>query len=118
MEVVGPGPARQLRGALFEYRGPSDPGRIHQLFAGQNKIGRSPDRDVVIPDDPKVSGEHGFLMLTGDQAKFMDASTNGSFVDGVAVHGDSAILSTGSVLQLGDVRLVFLMVPSSALGGR
>ena len=118
MEVVGPGPSRQLRGALFEYRGPNDPGRIHQLFSGQNKLGRSPDRDVVISDDPKVSLEHGFLMLTGDQARFMDTSTNGSFVDGVAVHTESAVLSPGSVLQLGDVRLVFVMVPSSALGGR
>ena len=93
-------------------------GRIHPLYAGPNKLGRAPDRDVVIDNDPKVSGEHGVLMVIGDQGKFIDGSTNGSFVDGVAVHGDSAVLVQGSVVQVGDVRLVFALVPTSALGGR
>ena len=118
IEVVGPEPSRQLRGALFEYRGATDVGRIHPLYAGQNKVGRSPCRDVVIGNDPKVSGEHGYLMLNGDQGKFMDTSTNGSFVDGVAVHNEWAVLAQGSVVQVGDVRLVFALVPTSALGGR
>ena len=119
IEGVSPAAAAQIRAALFEYRSVSDAGKIHPLRAGQNKIGRSPDRDVVIEGDSKISGEHAFLTLMGDVAKFVDGcSTNGSIVDGVVVHGDSATLKSGSIIILGDVRLVFLLVPISTFGVR
>lgn len=111
------GPVRQVRGALFEYRSPSDPGRIHPLHVGRNKIGRGAESDVVL-EDGRVSSEHGFLMIVGDRATFMDVSTNGSIVDGRPVHGEVRELNPGSVLTLGGARLVFVLVPQAALEAR
>lgn len=118
IESGGPAPqVHQVRGALFEYRSPADPGRIHPLHAGRNKIGRTAESDVVL-EDGRVSSEHGFLMIVGDRATFMDVSTNGSIVDGRPVHGEVRELNPGSVLTLGGARLVFVLVPQAALEAR
>jgi hypothetical protein len=118
IEHPGAGPSIQVRGALFEYRAPEDAGRIHPIRNGQNRLGRAPDRDIVIDGDPKISGEHGFILIAGDQATFVDnGSTNGSVVDGTRMRAGIAPLQSGSILVLGDVRLVFFLVPSTVLHG-
>ena len=48
-------------------------------------IGRAPDNMIVI-DDPSVSGRHAQLQLTGDSCRLKDLeSTNGTRVNGVPV---------------------------------
>ena len=106
-------PSQQVRGVLVEYRSPADAGRVHALVAGRNKLGRDDDRDVVLEDE-RVSGEHAFISIADDRARFVDASSNGSMVDGQRVFGDAVDLTSGAVLTLGGTRLVFLLVPVSA----
>ncbi|MES2644220.1 MAG: FHA domain-containing protein [Myxococcota bacterium] len=112
IESTGPAAASpQIRGVLIEHRGPSDPGRVHPLRAGRNKIGRGPECDVSV-DDGRVSGDHGFLFIKPDRATFIDHSTNGSVLDGQAIHGEQVDVRHGSVLQLGGSRLVLLLIPN------
>ena len=63
-------------------------GVIYHLLGGQIRLGRAPDRnDVVLGDDPAISGSHAILWRRPDGAyDLMDmGSTNGSFVNGEPV---------------------------------
>jgi hypothetical protein len=118
--IVNPGPGGTapgalVRGALFEYRGANDPGRVHPVRAGRNVLGRDASCDIVI-DDGRVSGQHAYLFLRAEDASFMDVSTNGSHVDGRVINGEQVTLQHGSVIELGDSRLVLAMIPESLLG--
>jgi len=106
-----------LRGALFEYRGPTDPGRVHPLRAGRNVLGRDSGCDVVI-DDGRVSGQHAFLFIRAEDASFIDVSSNGSVVDGSVVHGEQVVLRNHAVLTLGGTTLVLVIVPEQLLSRR
>jgi hypothetical protein len=104
-------PSAQVRGALLEPRY----GRLHPLRIGRNTIGRDPDQDVVV-EDGRVSGRHGFLFIKeSGEASFMDVSTNGSVVNGAALHGEVAELEHGAVLKLGGAALILLLVPPQVL---
>ncbi len=106
-----------IRGALFEYRGPTDPGRVHPLRAGRNTLGRNSDCDVVL-EDGRVSGQHAFLFVRAEDASFMDVSSNGSIVNGAAVHGEQVILQNHAVLNLGGTTLVLVVIPEPVLARR
>ena len=106
-----------IRGALFEYRGPTDPGRVHPLRAGRNVLGRDAGCDVVI-DDGRVSGQHAFLFIRTEDASYMDVSSNGSIANGSVVHGGQVILQNNAVLTLGGTTLVLVIVPESLLSRR
>lgn len=104
-------PSAQVRGALLDPRY----GRLHALRLGRNTVGRDPDQDVQV-EDGRVSGRHGFLFIKeSGEASFMDVSTNGSVVNGVALHGEVAELSHGAVLKLGGAALIVLLVPPQTL---
>ncbi|MCK6525988.1 FHA domain-containing protein, partial [Myxococcota bacterium] len=106
-----PAQSAQVRGALLDPRY----GRLHALRAGRNTVGRDPDQDVQV-EDGRVSGRHGFLFIKeSGEASFMDVSTNGSVVNGVALHGEVAELAHGAVLRLGGASLILLLVPAQAL---
>jgi pSer/pThr/pTyr-binding forkhead associated (FHA) protein len=106
-----------IRGALFEYRGPTDAGRVHALRAGRNTLGRNADCDVVL-EDGRVSGQHAFLFVRAEDASFMDVSSNGSIVNGAVVHGEQVILQNHAVLNLGGTTLVLVVVPEPVLARR
>ncbi len=106
-----------IRGALFEYRGPTDPGRVHPLRAGRNVLGRNPECDVVI-DDGRVSGQHAFLFIRAEDASFIDVSSNGSVVNGSVVHGEQVVLQNHAVITLGGTTLVLVIVPEQLLARR
>jgi hypothetical protein len=109
----GAAPGR-IRGALFEYRGPTDPGRVHPLRVGRNVLGRNPECDVVI-DDGHVSGQHAFLFVRAEEASYMDVSSNGSIVDGAVVHGEQVLLRNQAVITVGGATLVLVIIPESLL---
>lgn len=109
-----PAAAGLVRGALFEYRGPTDPGRVHPLRAGRNVLGRNPDCDVMI-DDGRVSGQHAFLFIRAEDASFIDVSSNGSIVNGAVIHGEQIVLQNQSVITLGGTTLVLVIVPEQLL---
>ncbi|HEX8819567.1 MAG TPA: FHA domain-containing protein [Archangium sp.] len=106
-----------IRGALFEYRGPTDPGRVHPLRSGRNVLGRDAGCDVVV-DDGRVSGQHAFLFIRAEDASYMDVSSNGSIVNGSVVHGEQIILQNHAVLTLGGTTLVLVIVPEPLLSRR
>jgi pSer/pThr/pTyr-binding forkhead associated (FHA) protein len=112
-----PAAAGLVRGALFEYRGPGDPGRVHPLRAGRNVLGRNADCDVMI-DDGRVSGQHAFLFIRAEDASFIDVSSNGSIVNGAVVHGEQIVLQNQAVITLGGTTLVLVIVPEQLLSRR
>lgn len=119
VETSNEGAAAQgrIRGALFEYRGPTDPGRVHPLRVGRNVLGRNPDCDVII-DDGRVSGQHAFLFIRAEDASYMDVSSNGSIVNGAVVHGEQVVLQNQAVINLGGTTLVLVIVPEPLLTRR
>ena len=118
IESTSEGPAAALvRGALFEYRGPTDTGRVHPLRVGRNVLGRNADCDVVL-EDGRVSGQHAFLFIRSEDASFIDVSSNGSVVNGAIVHGEQLVLQNHAVITLGGTTLVLVIVPESLLSRR
>ncbi len=106
-----------VRAVLFEYRGPTDTGRVHPLRVGRNVIGRNEDCDVVVADG-RVSSQHGFLFIRAEDATYVDVSSNGSTVNGTVVHGEQVVLQNHAVLALGGTTLVLAMVPEQVLARR
>jgi pSer/pThr/pTyr-binding forkhead associated (FHA) protein len=68
--------------------------RVDRLEA---TLGARADNDVVL-DDPRVSGRHAVLRLTGHGVQLADSSTNGSFVRGERV--TTVMLVQGEVLTI------------------
>jgi serine phosphatase RsbU (regulator of sigma subunit) len=64
------------------------------------KIGRTAPADIIIADS-EISRSHCVIVLRGDDLLVTDLnSTNGTFVDGIKVVGETA-LPVGSMLQVG-----------------
>jgi Inner membrane component of T3SS, cytoplasmic domain/Domain of unknown function (DUF4389) len=71
---------------------------------GTITIGRSSTCDVILEDDPQVSGLHARLTLAGNQVRIDDAgSTNGILVGGEKV--STATLAVGQEWTLGTTRM-------------
>src|SRR5205814_8961599 len=69
-------------------------------------IGRADYNDIVLPD-PSVSTAHAKLQRREGVWVVVDLdSTNGTFVDGERVKGESP-LAPGALLRFGDMQLVF-----------
>ena len=101
---------RRLRGALFCFTSPEDPGSILSLHEGRNSMGRNDDRDVVL-DDGRISGEHGFLFIRKDRHTYVDTSSNGSRIDGQIVYGEQVEVRSGSVMEVGGMRIILVIIP-------
>jgi hypothetical protein len=105
---------RDLRAAS---RGPAEPGRLVVLSSpsGEPPAGSSYPLDAVtslgrdltngiVVDDQFASAEHAVLTFRGRVWYVEDrGSTNGTFVNGIAVEGATA-LGFGDELQVGEVR--------------
>src|SRR5438094_10553726 len=69
-------------------------------------LGRADYNDIVLPD-PSVSTSHAKLQRREGVWVLVDLdSTNGTFVEGERVHGESP-LAPGAAVRFGDVQLVF-----------
>lgn len=108
------GGQRRVRGALFCYTGPDDPGSILPLYDGRNSMGRNDDRDVVLADG-RISGEHGFLYVRKERHTYVDTSSNGSRVDGQIVYGEQLEVRSGTVLEIGGMRLILVIISPDAV---
>lgn len=76
------------------------------LREGHYSVGRSLDCDIVI-SDPNVSRVHAeFISAAGDVIIRDKGSTNGTRVNGVAVHGDQ-LLQHGDVVTFGTAQVRF-----------
>ena len=72
--------------------------------AGTVTVGRADDNDIVV-DDVLASRERATLTLTPLGTEIRDRSVNGTFVNGTRL--ESAILTEGDVVTIGNVDLVF-----------
>lgn len=108
--------AGQLRGVLLEYASRTDAGKVHTLRAGRTAIGRSADCDLVL-EDQQASKQHAIVYIRGDDASFMDISSNGSVVDGRRLHGGQATLQQGSTIIIGTRLYIFLYASERTLSG-
>jgi pSer/pThr/pTyr-binding forkhead associated (FHA) protein len=80
----------------------ADEGKHLALNPGTYSIGRSPDCDIVIPDDQYISGKHAELRLSDEGIiTLRDAgSRNGTYLLGETVDGNAAV-SPGDIFRLG-----------------
>ncbi|CAL9431459.1 hypothetical protein SUDANB106_02083 [Streptomyces sp. enrichment culture] len=97
----GPAPAG-ARARLHVVAGP-DAGGVHLLRGGQVRVGRSAEADVPL-HDPDVSRLHCMVTVAESGVVTVTdlASTNGTTVDGAAVHDRPVPLPPGATLRLGE----------------
>ncbi|MFH0244124.1 FtsK/SpoIIIE domain-containing protein [Streptomyces sp. HK10] len=104
------------RARLHVVAGP-DAGGVHLLRGGQVRVGRSAEADVPL-DDPDVSRLHCMVTVAESGVVTVTdlASTNGTTVDGAAVHDRPVPLPPGATLRLGE-SAVRLRAGAEELGG-
>jgi hypothetical protein len=91
-------------------------GRVLRLRSGVNRIGRSVDNHLQIPD-PSVSSAHCEVIFSDTDVLVRDLnSTNGTFIDGEPTHEGN--LRVGQSLQLGNIqmRMEEPIVPEDSTG--
>jgi DNA-binding NtrC family response regulator len=89
---------------LVMLRGP-EPGHTFELKAGETRIGKGPDNDVVIPD-ATVSRAHCVVVRDRDAYLLKDlGSTNGTFIEDERIR--EAFLRPGVRVRVGEVLLKF-----------
>jgi pSer/pThr/pTyr-binding forkhead associated (FHA) protein len=80
-------------------------GAAHELTGNVITIGRAPDNMIVI-DDPSVSGRHAQLRLAGEVYRLKDLeSTNGTRINGIPV--TETALRFGDRIRFGAVDALF-----------
>src|SRR6266404_2646377 len=78
-------------------------GRVLRLKSGVNRIGRSIENHLQIPD-PSVSSAHCEVIFSDANVLVRDLnSTNGTFIDGEPVQ--ESTIRSGQLLQLGNIEL-------------
>ena len=77
------------------------------LNEGDNIVGRNPVRCSVCIDEPRVSGRHAKIVVSGDHATIEDLeSTNHTFVGGVRLTAPRPLVN-GDVIRLGGPDVTF-----------
>lgn len=102
---------------LIHIHGPLK-GRIHELSDSEIHIGRHPDCQVQFPKDlTAVSRLHARIVREGNRFKFIDQSTNGSYVNGQRI--TETYLKDGDVITLSESgpKLSFLAVQENSAAG-
>ena len=97
---------RSRRAGRLVYKSGPEHGRSVRLRRGVNRIGQAGDNEIVIPQDT-VSRRHAEIEVTGGEAMLRDLdSTNGTFVNDVAVEG-ACRLSPGDRVRIANVDLEY-----------
>src|SRR5438132_6220475 len=106
MESAAPAQPAGAAFASFLVRSGGLMGRRLPVKTPVVNLGRADYNDIVLPD-PSVSTTHAKLQRREGVWVVVDLdSTNGTFVDGERVKGESP-LAPGALLRFGDVQLVF-----------
>ena len=99
-----------LRITVLEFPGQSDSKALLPVdFLVDGTIGRSPENQLSLPDDPALSRVHAKIRCIDGQYYFEDTSTNGSLnlLDGSTVHRSSIPVTEGLRIRLGQYVLGF-----------
>jgi pSer/pThr/pTyr-binding forkhead associated (FHA) protein len=74
------------------------------LTNGIHKIGRIPDKQIIL-DDVTVSRHHGFITVDDEEISIDDEqSTNGIFINGELL--TESVLKSGDRIQIGKYSLI------------
>lgn len=85
----------------------SSSSRLEMLDATFVTIGRLPSNDIALISDAEVSRSHAVLERVGYMWCIRDlGSTNGTFLDGVRIHGDRR-LHPNAEIRVGSTRLLY-----------
>lgn len=85
----------------------SEQGIATELLEGIHEVGREPGLALSLTDESTISRHHAQIIVSGASVVIKDlGSTNGTFVNGIRVEGESP-LSAGDVVQFGAVRFRF-----------
>src|SRR5690349_12281081 len=80
-------------------------GRTHELITDKTTVGRVEDNTLQIVD-PSVSSHHAEILLRGSDVVVKDLnSTNGTFIDGQQISGESPALKHGQIVRLGQIQM-------------
>ena len=96
------------RGVLIIREG--DDMKTMHIIDGKTSIGREDDCTVVLQDE-RVSSLHAIIYVDEKSQRYIDISTNGSQVNGESCHYDKVDLKNGANIMVGDVLLVFMLIP-------
>ena len=88
-------------------------GTRYAVGQGTTVIGRGSMCDIVLLDSA-VSRQHARIIKRGEHFFIYDlGSTNGTFVDNEMIEPwEGVLLKSGSVVAIGETRLVFVKLPS------
>lgn len=90
---------------LLVVESPSYPPGTKVLLESDVTFGRSPDADAPLVEDQFASGRHARVEVREGRVHLVDlGSTNGTFVNGDAVHGER-VLAVGDVVTIGSTVL-------------
>lgn len=99
---------RMLVGWLVSYT-IDEMGRDFRLYEGRNSIGTNPINDIVVIQDPSISGHNTTILFRGDKCFIKDEfSTNGTKLNGVEISPNEVPeLEDGSILHVGNTLFKF-----------
>jgi hypothetical protein len=101
---------RKLAGFLVSYD-LNPQGKSFKIYEGKNLIGADPKCDIVISNDPGISGKHLTILFRSGIYRFKDEfSTNGTFINGEMI--EEGKLTDKDVIKIGGTRFFFLSIPS------
>jgi hypothetical protein len=79
----------------------------YELRRGVNRVGRADGNEIQIPD-PSVSSFHCILDVSEIATTVRDlGSTNGTFINGIPLGGNAAVLQAGQPIRFGHVEATF-----------
>lgn len=86
---------------------PDPSGTDFKVREGRNVIGAETECEIVIGQDPAISGKHAVLIFRDGQAQIRDNdSQNGTYVNGQDIFGKGAVpLVDGDTIKLGATEL-------------
>ncbi len=88
-------------------------GKSFAIDEPQFWIGASPNNQLVLEDDPTVSGNHACIAFENDSLRILDhRSTNGLFVNDQRLADNVQLLQPGDRLRVG--RSIFVLRPNDA----
>jgi hypothetical protein len=74
---------------------------LHRIVTPEFRIGRHPECNLVLHEDPKVSRRHARILRMGDECSIEDnGSINGTFVNGQRLT-EVTLLQPGDKLRIG-----------------
>jgi pSer/pThr/pTyr-binding forkhead associated (FHA) protein len=84
--------------------------RDEPLVPGVTTFGRKPENNIILRDDPYISGMHAQIIAEGDVFRLTDlGSTNGTFLNGQKMPpNEPAVLQPGDKIGLGEITFQFI----------